>query len=59
MCQVSLKLVNKNIVLCTFLLFGAKEEEKNEQNPTSFRGSYLRNRWGYSFQIWYVRCCIW
>ena len=45
--QISLKLVHKNIVSVR-LLFG-EEGENYEENPTSFRDSYLRNCWGYIF----------
>ena len=37
----------------TLLLFGAKKK-----NTTSFRDSYLRNCWGYFFQIWYAKYSI-
>ena len=56
--QISLKLVLKNICsLRTHLLFGAKKKirRKLEENPTSFKESYLRNCWGYFFQIGHVR----
>ena len=44
--------------LHTLLLFGAKKKKLGEENLTSFRDSYLRNCWGYFFQIWHVRYCI-
>ena len=53
MYQILLKTVHKNLSCVRFYVW-CEEEEKYEKNLPSFRVSYLRNGWGYSFQIWYV-----